>query len=71
LNFVYPENPIVHTQNIENNWSHAKKALRKQNVSTRANLEGYLYEFVFKKKFSKNTRLNELILILSEMLIDN
>jgi hypothetical protein len=49
---------------------HAKKAKKIQAGGSRDNLEGYLYEFSFKKKFPRNTRLNELILILSDMLID-
>jgi hypothetical protein len=31
LNFVSPDNPIVHALNIENNWLHAKKRFLKQN----------------------------------------
>jgi hypothetical protein len=49
---------------------HAKKAKKIQAGGSRDNLEGYLYEFSFKKKFPRNTRLNELLLILSDMLID-
>jgi hypothetical protein len=52
---------------MESTWMHAKKGLRNQNGGSSANLEGYLYEFLFKKKFVKDTRLNELIIILADM----
>jgi transposase-like protein len=68
LNFVSPDSPLVHTQNIENTWMHAKKSKRYRSGGSRDDLEGYLYEFIFKKKFPRKTRLNRLIIILSEML---
>lgn len=64
-NFVSPDNPTVHTQNIENCWLHTKRFLRQQFGTARNQLEGYLYEFMFKKKFpEKSKRLNNFILVL-------
>jgi hypothetical protein len=47
---------------------HAKRSKRYRSGGSRDDLEGYLYEFIFKKKFSRKPRLNELIIIPSEML---
>ena len=70
LNFVSPENQEVHTQNIENCWMHAKKELNNKYGVSSSSLEGYLYEFMFKKKFPREKRFNELILIFSRIPFD-
>jgi transposase-like protein len=67
-NFVSPDDPMVHTQNIENCWSHSKRASRNQCGVKKNDLEGLLYEFAFKKKFPRHKRVNQLIIIFSDML---
>jgi len=61
LNFLNPDDPLVHSQNIENSWLHAKRNLRKQFGTTPGFLEGYLYEFCFKSSVEKTKVLNNLI----------
>ncbi|KCZ80334.1 hypothetical protein H312_02271, partial [Anncaliia algerae PRA339] len=63
-NFLNPEDNLIHTQNIENCWLHAKNKLKRQYGTRREMLEGYLYEFMFKRKYEKNKRLKQLIIIL-------
>ena len=67
-NFVSPDNQMVHTQNIENCWLHTKRFLRQQFGTARHLLDGYIYEYMFKKKFNKKSkRLNNFILIIQQV----
>jgi len=64
INFINPDDARVHTQTIENCWLHAKKQLKVQHGTKMEFMNGYLYEFIFKKKFKKKERINHLILML-------
>jgi hypothetical protein len=64
-NFVDPLDSDIHTQNIENCWSHAKRPIKNQFGTIGSNLEGYLQEFMFKKRFNGETRINNLIICLN------
>jgi hypothetical protein len=68
VNFVSPDSPLIYTQNIENCWVHAKKAKKYRLVVKRQFRR--LFILILFKKFQRNTHLNKLILILSDMLID-
>ena len=52
FNFVDPETQLIHTQNIENMWDHAKKKLRNQYETSERLISGYLIEFYYRKKIS-------------------
>jgi len=63
VNFVSPDNPIVHTQNIENCWLHAKKKLKLQCGTKKHLLDGYLYEFMFRFSIDDTQKtFNELLI---------
>jgi len=47
-NFVDPNDPTIHTQNIENLWRCLRRFLAAKGTYTRKNLESYLDEFVFR-----------------------
>jgi ISXO2-like transposase domain len=48
-NFVSPENSIVHTQRIENNWLILKRFIRARGTNKGNNLLEYISEFLFRK----------------------
>lgn len=51
-NFVDPNDPRIHTQNVENLWMRAKRKLKRQ-FGTSPNLFGsYLQEFMWRNKIS-------------------
>jgi len=50
-NFVDPQDPSIHTQNIENLWRCLRRFLATKGSYTRRNLQGYLDEFVFRKHY--------------------
>jgi hypothetical protein len=52
-NFVSPEDPTIHTQNIENLWLHVKRKLKYQFGTNEELMISYLYEFMFRKKFGR------------------
>lgn len=60
-NFVDPVLDFVHTQSVEGMWSHAKKKLRYQNGTTIDYFEGYLSEFMFRKRFGSNNIFNQIL----------
>jgi transposase-like protein len=49
-NFVSPEDPSVHIQNIENLWGCLRRFLRSKGTYTRKDLCGYLDEFLFRRR---------------------
>ena len=53
-NFVSPDDPSVHTQNIENLWRYAK-AVYPDNSTSECLKESYLHEFAYRKRFGENT----------------
>lgn len=63
INFINPENLIIHTQIIENILLHAKRSLRRDFGCRGAHLEGYLYEFIFKKMIKRHLIINKLVLL--------
>lgn len=50
LNFVNPENKLVHTQNIENSWRYAKSTYPERYTSEQLR-DSYLQEFLYRKKY--------------------
>jgi hypothetical protein len=50
LNYISPTDQTVHTQNVENLWRCVRRFLAKSGSNTRANLQGYINEFVFRKR---------------------
>lgn len=52
--FVDPENPLIHTQNIENMWKILRKTLSKKTNYSRLNFEAYLNEFVYRSRIRNN-----------------
>ena len=50
LNFVSPTDPSVHTQNVESLWSQVKRKLKYQYSTTEDMLEGYFFEFIWRKR---------------------
>lgn len=66
LNFVSPIDPSIHTQNIENVWSHLKRKLRLQFGTSEELLESYLFDFIWRKrvKFLGKTCFNEFLNII-------
>jgi hypothetical protein len=50
-NFVDPNDPDVHTENVENMWMRAKRKLRRQFGTSRALFPSYLHEFVYRNRF--------------------
>ena len=68
LNFVSPEDPMVHTQNIENRWLHAKKKLRNQFGTSAENLEGYLAEYAWRSRIEDKRKVfNEILILLGRV----
>ena len=56
VNFVDPNNPEIHTQNIENLWMRAKCKLRRQFGMTRPLLATYLEEFMWQQRNKDHRR---------------
>ncbi|CAM1326036.1 Uncharacterised protein r2_g3502 [Pycnogonum litorale] len=53
-NFVNPDNATVHTQNVENIWSRAKRKLKRQYGTQDQLFTSYLHEFIWRNKFKNN-----------------
>ncbi|KAF7685847.1 hypothetical protein CDIK_3404 [Cucumispora dikerogammari] len=69
LNFLNPDDSAIHTQNIESSRGQCKSKLKTQNRTSSECLDGYLYEYAYKKKFSRTTCTNNFILLLKMRLI--
>ncbi|KAG0440780.1 hypothetical protein DMUE_1500 [Dictyocoela muelleri] len=54
LNFVNPVYSNIHTQTIESCWGHAKRRLKNQLGTYSVSLEGYLFEYAFKREFERS-----------------
>lgn len=52
-NFVDPQNPAIHTQNVENMWMRAKRKLRRQCGTSEPLFASYLHEFIWRNKFAQ------------------
>jgi transposase-like protein len=64
ISFINPNDPIVHTQNIEGLWSRSKYFLRKKTRISREEQSRYLIEFLWRYSTPKEKRINELIKLL-------
>ena len=49
LHFVDPQDPTIHTQNVEGMWAHTKRKLRHQFGTSRPLFAAYLDEYVWRK----------------------
>ena len=64
LNFVDPNDPSVHTQNIESLWSRSKYYLRKKpGISIEKQYE-YLIQFIWQYNVEKRKRIHNLLILL-------
>ncbi|KAG0436998.1 hypothetical protein DMUE_3932, partial [Dictyocoela muelleri] len=68
LNFLNPDDSSIHTQTIESCWNHCKKKLKMQHGTANELLEGYLYEYAFKRQFEKKACFNYFLIILKKRL---
>ncbi|EFA07042.2 hypothetical protein TcasGA2_TC010016 [Tribolium castaneum] len=50
-NFVNPNDPEIHTQNVENLWMRTKHKLRRQFGTSEDLFVSYLHEFIWRNKF--------------------
>ena len=66
LHFVSPDDPEIHTQTIESLWSYTKRKLRCQYGTSENLIEGYFFEFVWRKrvKYTGANPFNVLLLVL-------
>ena len=65
LNFVDPENPNIHTQNIESLWSRSKNFLRKKKGISDDQRRNFLIQFLWEQRIKKELREKELIILLN------
>jgi hypothetical protein len=61
-NFVDPENPEVHTNNVENMWMRAKRKFKRMFGTSHALFETYLFEFMWKQKHKDVDLFSSLII---------
>lgn len=64
INFVDPEDPDIHTQNIEGLWSRSKYYLRKKEGLSMEKQFQYLIQFMWVYRSGKRFRYNYLLLLL-------
>ena len=65
-NFVDPNDPIVHTQNIENMWMRAKRKLKRQFGTSQALFPSYLQEFAYRNQFRHQELFGCVLMSISE-----
>lgn len=65
-NFVDPNDPTIHTQNIENLWMRAKRKLKRQFGTSADLFPSYLKEFQFRCNFSRTQVFSELLIVLKQ-----
>ena len=68
-NFVSPDDPQVHTQNIEILWKYAKRNYPRNSTSDDMK-EGYLQEYMYRKLHGKNI-VNQMIHDIADMFNGN
>ena len=54
LHFVDPNDPTVHTNNIEGNWAHCKAKYRSMHGTSDNLFDSYLQEYMWKKQHKDN-----------------
>ena len=59
-NFVSPDDPLVHTQNIENQWRYTKQTYPK-NGTTKGMRDSYLQEYLYRMKHKEENIKDRLI----------
>ena len=57
-NFVNPEDPDVHTNNVEAYWKSAKSAFKRMNGTRSDMVPRHLDEFLFRDRIRKDLQLN-------------
>jgi len=65
-NFVNPLDPNIHTQTIENLWMRAKRKLKRQFGTSRANFPSYLREFEFRCSVHDGNFFGAFLVLISE-----
>jgi hypothetical protein len=68
-NFVNPDNPDIHTQNIENMWMRVKRKLRRQFETSRALFQTYLSEFRLSNFHRKDDKFNALLWCIADLYV--
>ena len=75
LNFVDPTEPGVHTQSIEATWGALKRSLKAYYGVPENHLEGYLFNYMFRRFHGKEKLLNAMLLEMSllreEMILES
>ena len=64
--FVDPNNPNIHTNNVENLWMRAKRKLRMQFGTSEVLFTTYLHEFMYKDSFQQRNIFERFLIILRE-----
>lgn len=54
IGFVDSNNPLIHTQNIENLWKQLRKFLNNKTNYSRKTINFYLKEFIYRNRIIKN-----------------
>jgi hypothetical protein len=49
----------THTNNIEGFWSHLKLTMRKENVFKKANIDDWIIQYTFKRRYIMNSSREE------------
>nr|XP_022903262.1 uncharacterized protein LOC111415684 [Onthophagus taurus] len=65
-NFVNPDDPTIHTQNVENMWMRAKRKLKRQCGTSEALFTSYLHEFIWRNKFKSRDIFSALLVCVRE-----
>lgn len=62
-NFVDPEDPMIHTQTVEDMWMRTKRKIRQQLGTSEALFPSYIHEFVWRNKYKHHILANLFICI--------
>ena len=68
-NFINPDNPDIHTQNIENMWMRVKRKLRRPFETSRALFQTYLSEFRWRNFHRNVDKFNALLCCITDLYV--
>ena len=66
---VIPDNPDIHTQNIENMWMRVKRKLRRQFGTSRALFQTYLSEFRWRNFHRNDDKFNAFMCCIADLYV--